>query len=755
MKKSPSLLGTTLVSLMLCSAIVNAAQVADLYINVSQSNGLPGSKPFKIHPKGDEWGSWYETDQGYTVIKDEQTEDWHYATQGDDKKLHPSGKILGRDKPETSGINRHIRPEPINQPTFESPSAVFNGPSAPSAAIGLVTTSIVGNVPTLFILVEFTDKLHTYSTANFADLLSNQLSAYFKEVSYGRFNAVPANETFPNDSSANNGIANDGMVGWLQLNKPHPNTAGATGTANQQLAVDAITAADPYVNFADYDRNLDGYVDSNELAVVVIPAGYETAFGGTACTPSPSIWGHRWAVLPALIAPTLDGKIVGDAHNGEGGYAQFGEIHGATAACNPNNTASIKDHIATIGIMAHELGHLILKLPDLYDTTNASQGIGSFSLMAAGNWASKTTDTYLGQSPVHPDAWCKFYSGWVDPIINALGPISLPAAGSPAATATNSVQMQTTSDPKQYFLFENRGQYGYDAGLSGAIAGIAGVTGTPGGLAVWHIDENMRTATNLYSPNNIKTHKFIDLEEADNVSTMDVNTNRGQANDLYFAGNSTGNTAFDDLSLPNSRLYNGSSSGIALNSISAQGEIMSVNFALALLGQTITFSSAPASLTVNLSGSVVATASSGLPVAFSTTTPTICSVTGATITAGSTAGTCNVIANQAGNASFAPAPQVTMAISVNAAAVVISKVAQTITFSTAPASLATKGKGTLAATASSRLAVTFSSLTPTVCSVSKTQVTGRSAGTCTVVANQAGNATFAPATPVTKSFSVR
>ena len=752
MKKSPSLLGTTLVSLMLCSASVNAAPVADLDINVTQSNGLPGSKPFKIHPKGDEWGNWYETDDGFSIIKDEQSGDWHYATQGGDKKLHPSGKILGRDKPETFGINRHIRPVPINQPAFESPSAVFNGPSAPGAAIGLVTTSFAGNVPTLFILVEFTDKLHTYSTANFAGLLSNQLSAYFKEASYGRFNTVPANETFPNDGSANNGAANDGIVGWLSLNRTHPNTAGATGTANQQLAVDAITAADPYVNFADYDRNLDGYVDSNELAVVVIPAGYETAFGGTACTPSPSIWGHRWAVLPALIAPKVDGMIVGDAHNGEGGYAQFGEIHGATAACNPNNTASIKDHIATIGIMAHELGHLILKLPDLYDTTNASQGIGSFSLMASGNWGSKTTDTYLGQSPVHPDAWCKFNSGWVDPIINALGPISLPAAGSPAATATNSVQMQTTSDPKQYFLFENRGQYGYDAGLSGVIPGIAGVTGTPGGLAVWHIDESMRTATNLYSPNNIKTHKFIDLEEADNVSTMDVNTNRGQANDLYFAGN---NTVFDDLSLPNSRLYNGSSSGIGLNSISAPGEIMSANFAVSLLSQTINFSTAPASLTVNLSGSLVATASSGLPVAFSTTTPTICSVTGTTITAGPTAGTCNVIANQAGNASFAPAPPVTKAISVTAALVVIApKKTQIISF-TAPTSLAINGKNTLTATASSGLSVTFTSSTSNVCRVSGTQVTGRSAGTCTVAANQAGNTTFAPAVQVTSSFSVK
>ncbi|MCX7101221.1 MAG: hypothetical protein NTX38_06935, partial [Methylobacter sp.] len=109
------------------------------------------------------------------------------------------------------------------------------------------------------------------------------------------------------------------------------------------------------------------------------------------------------------------------------------------------------------------------------------------------------------------------------------------------------------------------------------------------------------------------------------------------------------------------------------------------------LSQTINFSTAPASLTVNLSGSLVATASSGLPVAFSTTTPKICSVTGltnSTITVGPTTGTCNVIANQAGNASFAPAPPVTKAISVTAVSVVIApKIAQTITFTTGCRSL--------------------------------------------------------------------
>ncbi len=61
-----------------------------------------------------------------------------------------------------------------------------------------------------------------------------------------------------------------------------------------------------------------------------------------------------------------------------------------------------------------------------------------------------------------------------------------------------------------------------------------------------------------------------------------------------------------------------------------------------------------------------ATASSGLAVAFSSTTPTICTVNGSAVT-GVAAGTCSIAADQAGDASFSAAPQVTANITVTAA----------------------------------------------------------------------------------------
>ncbi|NIN34446.1 MAG: hypothetical protein GTO60_04870, partial [Gammaproteobacteria bacterium] len=96
----------------------------------------------------------------------------------------------------------------------------------------------------------------------------------------------------------------------------------------------------------------------------------------------------------------MDGVIVGDYHGGRGGYAQFGEIH--------------SDHQATMGIMVHELGHLIFSLPDLYDTDGSSEGIGGFGVMAAGSWGKASTDTYSGQTPVLPCAWSRYNLGWID-----------------------------------------------------------------------------------------------------------------------------------------------------------------------------------------------------------------------------------------------------------------------------------------------------------------------------------------------------
>lgn len=79
--------------------------------------------------------------------------------------------------------------------------------------------------------------------------------------------------------------------------------------------------------------------------------------------------------------------------------------------------------------------------------------------------------------------------------------------------------------------------------------------------------------------------------------------------------------------------------------------------------------------------------------------------------------------------------------------------AQTITFNPI-GDMPVNSAVNLSATASSGLAVTFSSQTQTVCTVSGDVASLIASGTCTIAANQPGNASYAAAPTVTQRFSV-
>ena len=81
----------------------------------------------------------------------------------------------------------------------------------------------------------------------------------------------------------------------------------------------------------------------------------------------------------------------------------------------PEYTYSAGD--STIGVYAHEFGHLAFGLPDLYDIDYSGGGIGPWSLMSFGNWNNG------GATPAQLDAWSKIQNGWIVPtVVGANGP---------------------------------------------------------------------------------------------------------------------------------------------------------------------------------------------------------------------------------------------------------------------------------------------------------------------------------------------
>lgn len=174
----------------------------------------------------------------------------------------------------------------------------------------------------------------------------------------------------------------------------------------------------------------------------------------------------------------------------------------------------------------------------------------------------------------------------------------------------------------------------------------------------------------------------------------------------------------------------------------------SLSFVINASPQTITFGTL-ASVSYGSAPFVVsATSNSGLPVSFSSTTPSVCTATSTgtvTIAAG---GACSITASQSGNSNFAAAASVVQSFAVNPAS-------QTIAFPTPTNVTLGSSPSTVSATATSSLPVSFASTTTSVCTATSTgTVSIIAVGTCSITASQGGNANFAAATSVSQSFMV-
>ena len=144
---------------------------------------------------------------------------------------------------------------------------------------------------------------------------------------------------------------------------------------------------------------------------------------------------------------------------------------------------------------------------------------------------------------------------------------------------------------------------------------------------------------------------------------------------------------------------------------------------------------------------MTASATSGLPVVFSSQTPSVCGLESATVTFLAT-GTCTIQASQSGDGHYQPALPVEQSFTV-------AKDPQTITFTSSPVAPTVGGAAyTVSASASSGLGVSFSSATTAVCSVEGSSVTFIGVGTCTVTADQTGSQRFEAAPEAQQSFTV-
>ncbi len=361
---------------------------------------------------------------------------------------------------------------------------------------------------------------------------------YYKENSYGAVDVVTLN--LPSS------------LGWTQTGHPYAyyaggnNGFGAYPTNAPGMVIDAIKAVDVTVDFSPYAVN--GTVPN----LFVVFAGTGAEWSG-----DPNlIWSHSWDLywgsdqtLPTAGYKTDDGVYVLN-------YAVMPEVGGNTTGYYAPVTGPFPP---TVGVYADEYGH-VLGLPDQYDYGYESEGTGIYSLMASGSWARyPNKPLFSGNLPTHLDAWSKWYLGFLTPMV-----VTNPANITLGPAETNpdvALMVVPNSGGKEYFLFENRQQIGFDQGLSRL--------GDIHGLAIYHVDDTVLTRNfwrNAEAENwkefrsegwrkawTGETHYAISISQADDLWQLEHVTSWGDAGDLY--PGATGATSFGSYTRPNSSSY--------------------------------------------------------------------------------------------------------------------------------------------------------------------------------------------------------
>ena len=446
--------------------------------------------------------------------------------------------------------------------------------SAPlaSTAAGNTAPHIQTNQRLLIVLVEFENMSLMRDSAFYHNKYFNttpgavSIANYFRDMSGGHDIFIPAGNVIGGGTFraalpeadmpwAQNGVdvtitpsVHNGIVN-VKLHMNHPITAWATPTGHQSVR-DAISLALVAIS-ENTDFNFEG------VHIGSVFAGGEASDN---YNPGGQVWGHAWQFRGSAVGQT-----------GWPRYMAYGE-------------RQRDGQIMGIGIAAHELGH-VLGLPDLYDLSGQTEGVGPYSLMAFGSWGRGPSDAAAGHRPTAFDPWSLIQLGYARPTIVS----SDTWRGNINSLNTdnyNILMVTSPAGPSQYFLVENRQMDStWDAGLNQWIT----AANSRGGIMIFHVDDAIRSANpaDMMRNNNNRHHMMVDVREADGSGLLNSSVvNWGAKQDHFFS--TEGFNQFNADSNPNSHFFTGTGNpgsrivgtGIEIIVHSSRGDVMEVEINL-------------------------------------------------------------------------------------------------------------------------------------------------------------------------------
>ncbi len=393
-------------------------------------------------------------------------------------------------------------------------------------------------IPVVPILFSNTDTTTIHQVSEYQNLLFSanpvglpySVKTYYEQLTHNRIAMsgtvfpwvhVDSSDTYYEDSC--HGVGADGQT--------CPNGGNRFAEMILQALGKVSSGADSATVWAEFDNDgPDGIPNSGDDDGVVDFVTFIQPDVDGACG-TPHIWAHRYVVdywnggSPYVTKTnrTGGGKILISDYTIQSGLG--------------GKTGCMATAIMPIGTVTHETGHAF-GLPDLYDTSFITEGVGEWDLMGAGNWSTPDNPSRMG-------AWSLAELGWttVD-TLKTTGTITL----NPVATS-DTVRLLRTQTPGEYFLFEDRAAVQSDSAQMNPGCFVYRPCAKSPGLVVWHVDQSRISAGSFSNSVNTGAIHGVAVVEADGLNELDTgNNDRGDTGDSY--PGSTNNTALDGYTNP-------------------------------------------------------------------------------------------------------------------------------------------------------------------------------------------------------------
>jgi len=330
----------------------------------------PDGSTITLRLHGDEFCSWYTSEDGRTIYKSGADGWWREDSGGGPSRAMRSAAREQRNARDSGGIG------------------------ARKSKIGW------GEKHFLVILVQWSDRAFQ---SGFGDYFTRALN----EPGFSDFGSVGSARDYYRDASQFQFQPVFDLVGPVTIARNHNEwPAGDNDSEHYEMARtmirEAVAKLDSEIDFSAYDVDKDGYVDG----IYMVYPGYSQSEGGG----SDTIWPHKSSVTSSV---TFDGVKIG------------------TYGCSAELRGNLGKEKCGIGTFCHEFGH-VLGLPDLYDTDYEINGRAfhpsNWNLMAGGEHNSN------GRIPPRMSLMERYMLGYitVEHDLNASGQVTLRNLDTPA-----------------------------------------------------------------------------------------------------------------------------------------------------------------------------------------------------------------------------------------------------------------------------------------------------------------------------------